>query len=110
MDFFATVLRGGVAGYRGSYRAARRWALERIYVFKEGYFRRYDKFIECVFCKRRKIESRRLVDGQALPQRVPTFAHNSESVTAMRETTQVHYDFTKLQHGVKSNMQLPVMD
>mmetsp|Transcript_42386 Transcript_42386/g.76960 ORF Transcript_42386/g.76960 Transcript_42386/m.76960 type:complete len:96 (-) Transcript_42386:197-484(-) len=92
MDRVASTLRGCVVSGRSSYRAARRWALERIYVCKEIFFSNYDAALLALTCRRRH---------QRSSQRyLAAFARRSPGTTPDMQP----YDFTMLQHGISSRM------
>mmetsp|Transcript_53063 Transcript_53063/g.164363 ORF Transcript_53063/g.164363 Transcript_53063/m.164363 type:complete len:96 (-) Transcript_53063:111-398(-) len=93
MDFIATALRSGLTGVRGAYQAARRAALEHVYVVKEFLIGEYDKSVAILTCKRRSQAS----------IRTASFRYESASSMAMRQPQIPAYDFTELQHGVKSH-------
>mmetsp|Transcript_94156 Transcript_94156/g.177065 ORF Transcript_94156/g.177065 Transcript_94156/m.177065 type:complete len:142 (+) Transcript_94156:77-502(+) len=93
MDVLASAIRGGVSSLHGSYVISRRTFLETVYVIKEFFFKYYDITIEIATCKRRK---------QLQPHLTTTFHYDSPGERARRTPRVPLYDFTELQHGVKS--------
>eukprot|EP00929_Paragymnodinium_shiwhaense_P008130 TRINITY_DN112070_c0_g1_i1.p2 TRINITY_DN112070_c0_g1~~TRINITY_DN112070_c0_g1_i1.p2 ORF type:complete len:106 (-),score=24.88 TRINITY_DN112070_c0_g1_i1:315-632(-) len=94
MDVIAQGLRGGLTGFRSSLRAARRKALETIYVVKEAFFKNYDFVHDTVRCKRR-------VKGPG--RHTSAFRYESFEAYSERNPQRPIYDFTELQHGVESS-------